>query len=255
MDTLAVRLLDRGYQVGPRLGSGFYVEVYQVTELATGFSRAAKVYLDEQPRRAAAAREGEAFAALSHPRLPSLAEWFEAGEWMVLVMDLVAGANVRDEVDAGGPLTVPSVVEMGIDLCEVLAHIAAQGWIYRDLHVKNIHRNTPRGAMLVDLDGARPPDCPGQPSGRSGYRAPDLERSLAVTPACDIYSLAGCLYFAMTGEDPPDHLGRIPGLPQRLGSSALAALLNACRLIDSAARPTAEELATGLRQFAPGDST
>jgi serine/threonine protein kinase len=251
MDILATCFLDRGYQVGPRLGSGFYAEVYQVTELATGVRRAAKVYLDEPPKRAAAAREVGAFAALSHPRLPSLAEWFEVGEWMVLVMDLVPGANVRDEVDAAGPLPVASVVEMGIELCDVLGHIAAQGWTYRDLHVKNIHRNTPRGAMLVDLDGARPPGWPGQPSGRSGYRAPELERSLAVTPACDMYSLAGCLFFALTGDDPPDRLGRIPGLARRLGSAGLAGLLNACRLIDAAARPTAEELAAALRQFAP----
>lgn len=251
MDSLATRLLDRGYQVGPRLGSGFCAEVYQVTELATGVGRAAKVYLDESAKRTAAAREVEAFAALSHPGLPNLTEWFEAGEWMVLVMDLVPGANVREEVEAVGPLPVTSVVEMGIELCEVLGHIAAQGWTYRDLHVKNIHRNTPRGAMLVDLDGARPPGWPGQPSGRSGYRAPELERSLAVTAACDIYSLAGCLFFALTGEDPPDRLGRIPGLQRQLRSSALAGLLNACRLIDPAARPTAEELAAGLRQFAP----
>ncbi len=96
----------------------------------------------------------------------------------------------------------------------------------------------------------------GRPAGRvslqggSGYRAPELERSLAVTPACDVYSLAGCLYFALTGEDPPDRLGPIPDLRWRISSPELAGLLNACRTIDPLVRPNMGELAVALRRFA-----
>lgn len=164
-------------------------------------------------------------------------------------MDLVPGANLRDEAAATGSLPMTLVAQMGIELCEVLGHIGSQGWTYRDLHVKNIHHDTPKGTMLLDLDGARLPGWPGQPSGRSGYRAPELEHSLAVTPACDVYSLAGCLYFALTGDDPPDRFGQIPDLSRRFPSSALADLLNACRTIDPIARPKMEELAAALRRF------
>jgi serine/threonine protein kinase len=104
--------------------------------------------------------------------------------------------------------------------------------------------------MLLDLDNARPPDAPGEPAGRAGYRAPELERGGSVTPACDVFSLAGCLYFALVGDDPPEQPGPLPGRRRRLdASSPLADLLDACRQADPARRPPAAVVHASLRSL------
>jgi serine/threonine protein kinase len=233
------------YRFEERIGSGYYAEVFQVVHVPTGAVYAAKVYADEPAKREAAAREQEAFAALRHARLPTLRESFAQDGRIVVIMELVPGPNLRAIVEAEGPLPVERAVSVGIDVCEAFEHTSALGWTYRDLHPKNVHPRTPKGAMLVDLDGSRPPGWPGMPSGRIGYRAPELERSLDVTPTCDIYSLAGCLFFAVVGDDPPI----VPG-PLPLRDRRLADILDPCRHEDAARRPTAAELRRTLARHA-----
>ena len=233
----------KGYRVEEQIGTGYYAEVFRVVHLASGVAYAAKVYADEAAKREAVAREREAFAALRHPRLPPLHDAFEHDGRLVNVMELVPGQNLRAIVEEHGPLPVGRAVAIGLDVCEVFAYTASIGWTYRDLHPKNVHPETPRGAMLVDLDGSRPPGWPGMMSGRIGYRAPELEQSLDVTPACDVYSLAGCVYFAITGDDPPTRPGPMP-------DRRLAEVLDPCRHEDAGLRPSAAELRRTLAAHA-----
>jgi serine/threonine protein kinase len=242
-----------GYRVEAFLGSGYYADVFRARDLGSGEAYAAKIYRRDPTKRQAAAREIEALHRLAHPRLPALRAWFDEGEWFFVVMELVEGANLRQEVETHGPLSASRTVEMGIEACQVFGYIAAQGWTYRDLHPKNIHRETPKGTMLVDLDGARPPGWPARPSGRIGYRAPELDGDRPMTPAGDVYSLVGCLYFALTGEDPPTRPGPLPDRRGQLGSSAgLADLLDECRRADPARRPTVEALRAVLERWSDG---
>jgi serine/threonine protein kinase len=239
-----------GYRIEGFLGSGYYADVFAVFDLRSATRYAAKIYHRDPPKRQAAARETDALQHLSHPRLPVLAESFEDGEWFFVVMELIEGPNLRDEVTARGPLAVDRVVRLGIDACEVFEYLASQGWTYRDLHPKNVHRVTPKGTMLLDLDGARPANWPAQPAGRIGYRAPELEQNGKVSPACDVYSLAGCLYFALTGQDPAADPGplSLPS-PQVASSPRLAALLDQCRQADPTRRPTATTLRVALQHL------
>lgn len=231
------------YRLEEQIGVGYYAEVYRAIEVATGRVYAAKVYADEPAKREAAAREREAFAQLRHPRLPALRDSFEHDGRIYVVMELVEGPNLRAIVEADGRLPVERAASIGVEVCEAFAYTAGLGWTYRDLHPKNLHPNTPRGTMLVDLDGCRPPGWPGVPSGRIGYRAPELERSRETTPACDVYSLAGCLYFAIVGDDPPIVPGPMPATP-------LSAALDPCRDEDAARRPSAAELRRTLAPHA-----
>jgi serine/threonine-protein kinase len=242
-----------GYRVASFLGSGYFADVFLVRELESGAAGAAKLYADVPAKRRAAACETEALRRLSHPRLPSLRTTFDEGGWRFVVMELVEGVNLRQEVEAGGPLPVEPVVRLGVEACQLFGYVASLGWTYRDLHPKNVHRQTPKGAMLVDLDGARPPGAPARPAGRIGYRAPELDGDRPVTPACDLYSLAGCLYFGLTGQDPPTEPGPLTGLRDRLGSHAgLADLLDACRRADPARRPSADALGAALERESGG---
>ena len=239
-----------GFQIEAFIDDGYYAEVYAAIDLATGVRVASKLYADQPDKRAAATHEVTALQALAQPRVPALRASFTEGAWAVVVMTFVEGPDLRTEVTAHGPLPAPQVARLGSEACEVLAVIAERGWTYRDLHPRNVHRQTPQGTMLLDFDNARPPGWPAQVAGRAGYRAPELEGVGAVSAACDVYSLAGCLVFALAGLDPPEVPGPIPALRWFLTAwPALRALLDDCRHADPARRPGAAELGAALRQF------
>jgi serine/threonine-protein kinase len=229
------------YRVGRLLGSGYYADVFEARELLTGARWAAKVYPAEPASKAAAQREIEALATLSHPRMPSLHETFEQSGLTWIIMDLIPGPSLRDDVEARRPLDAPAALRMGAEVCELLAYCCSNGWTYRDLHPKNIHHLTPRGATVVDFDGARPPGAPGEAGGRIGYRAPEVAVSRDVNVGCQVFSLAGCIHFALTGEDPPAEPGALPLIAgaARLSTEAVD-ILGRCRSPDPAARPTAQ---------------
>jgi serine/threonine protein kinase len=160
------------YRVGPLLGAGYYAEVFRVQELRTRAFWAGKVYPAHAASKAAARHEIEAFEALSHPRMPSMHEAFEESGRTWIIMDLVAGPSLRNDVEAGGPLDAFSALRMGADVCDLLGYVGYQGWTYRDLHPRNIHHLTPTGVVVLDFDGARPP-----PGCRGGGRSRRLSRA------------------------------------------------------------------------------
>jgi serine/threonine protein kinase len=227
-----------GYRLEDFLGSGYFADVFRACDLGSGLAYAVKTYDDVPPKRHAWTRETEAFQALAHRRLPALKEAFDDDGRLFLVMELVEGASLRQEVETHGPLSPERAVKLGIEVGEALEYTASQGWTFRDLHPRNIHVDTPKGAMLLDLDGTRPPGWPGRPAGRAGYRAPELATERSVSAACDTYSLVGCLYFALLGDDPPAEPGPLPELRGPLGPfPELADLLDAGRRADPIQRP------------------
>ena len=237
---------EPGYRIDSLLGSGYYADVFRALDLGSGGAYAAKVYVDEHAKRLAWEREIAALRPLVHPRLPVLRAWFESDGRLFVVMELVEGASLRQAVETRGPLAVDRALRVALDVCEALEYVASRGWTYRDLHPKNIHPDTPKGAMLVDMDGARPPGWP-PPAGRIGYRAPELDAERPVSPACDVYSLVGCLYFALTGDDPPTKPGPIPELRRLLARyPPLVGLLDAGRLADPSQRPSIGALRAAL---------
>lgn len=236
--TLAIGPGSR-YRVEGFIASGYYADVFRATDVPSGRAVALKVFADEPPKRDAWTREVAALTHLSHPRIPRLWDAFEQSGWLCAAMDLVEGVGLRETVEREGSLPVDRVIRLGIEVAEVLGYIAAKQWTYRDLHPRNIFVGTPRGAMMLDFDGARPPGWPARPSGRIGYRAPELEEGGGITPACDVFSLAGCLFFALTREDPPFTAGPLSRLNELPKCGHLAELLDQCRSPYPESRPSA----------------
>lgn len=236
-----------GYRLEAFLGSGYFADVFRARDLDFGRTVAAKVYDDQPQKRHAWGRETAALGRLTHRRLPLLRATFAEEGLLFVVMELVEGISLREAVETRGPLPAERALALGIEAFEVLEYIASQAWTYRDLHPRNIHPYTRKGAMLLDLDGARPPGWPAQPAGRAGYCAPELADGGAVSPAGDVYSMVGCLYFALLGDDPPAEPGPLPALRGPLGRfPGLADLLDAGRREDPARRPTAGAIHAAL---------
>lgn len=235
------------YRVGALVGSGYYADVFEIRERLTGASWAAKVYPARSASKAAAGREIDALKALSHWRMPSLHDCFAEAGLTWVIMDLIPGPDLRADVGARGPLGASVALRMGAEACELLEYCRSRGWTYRDLHPKNIHHRTPKGVVVVDFDGARPAGAAGESGGRIGYRAPEVASSVKVHPACDVFGLAGCIHFAMTGKDPPVEPGALPLIhAARALSPAAVDILERCRSRDPEARPEVGRLRLAL---------
>ncbi|MBN1873317.1 MAG: protein kinase [Anaerolineae bacterium] len=157
--------------------------------------------------------EAEVLATLSYPHLPAVTDHFITTDGQqFLVMNYVEGESLEERVARAGPLSeVDALLWLGqvLDALHYL-HTQPQPIIHRDVKPANI-RITPEGrAVLVDF-GISKIMVPGQQTatvaraGSPGY-AP-LEQYTGGTDArSDVYGVGATLYFALTGQEPPESL-------------------------------------------------
>lgn len=211
------QLLKQRYRVLARAGSGGYGQVYEAVD--TEFMQR-RVAIKEMIQRGLSARElaeaTEGFkreatilAALTHPNLPSIYDYFdEEGNWYV-VMSFIEGKTLDDYLQQkGGRLPVEKVLQIGIQLAGVLSylHTRRPPIIFRDLKPSNVMR-TPEGQIyLIDFGIARH-FKQGQAKdtmvlGSPGYAAPEQYGRSQTTPQADIYSLGTVLHELLSGKNP-----------------------------------------------------
>ena len=211
-------LLKQRYRIIGTIGQGGFGAVYKAEDVQLGnrllaVKEMSQNNLSSQEIAEAAEnfkREAHILAALKHPNLPSIYEQFsEAGRWY-LVMDFIEGETLEEHVkkDPQGHLSPKETLEIGMQLCTVLAYLHKRQppIIFRDLKPSNIML-TPEGNLyLIDFGIARH-FKPGQKKdtiafGSPGYAAPEQYGKAQTTPRSDIYSLGATLYQLLTGVDP-----------------------------------------------------
>jgi len=160
-------------------------------------------------------REARAAARLNHPAIVHVYDLFEEDEGDWIVMELVQGRTLREQLDQDGPLPVTSVVQLGIEIAEGLAEAHAQGVLHRDLKTSNI-MVTPAGrAKILDFGLAKEIleteagatvdlslTAPGSVIGTSYAMSPEQVMGLALDARSDLFSLGALLYEALTGSPP-----------------------------------------------------
>jgi serine/threonine protein kinase len=166
-------------------------------------------FIDPQQRLEANeyfAREADTLAQLKHPAIPAITDRFDDQNRHYLVMEYVEGRNLEEEIAVnGGPLAEGLVIDIGRQLCDVLAYL--HGFtppvVYRDMKPSNVML-TPKGrAVLIDFGIARlfRAARKGTMIGTLGFAPPEQYQGLA-DPRSDIYSLAATLHYILTGRDP-----------------------------------------------------
>lgn len=252
------------FRVLERIGSGGMGVVHRAFDERLQRDVAVKEVAAPDPERVL--REAQAAARLNHPGIATLYELGRMGSSAMLVSELVPGATLA-EARAGGALADRDVAEIGLDLCDALAHAHAQGVIHRDVKPQNVivceDGGVGRRAKLMDFGIARLAGAPtltrtGEVVGTLAYMAPEQSEGLPAGPEADVYSLALTLYECWAGHNPvagptpaatarrigepvPPLAAQRPDLP-----SPLADAIDACLHPDPLERPSPATLRDAL---------
>jgi serine/threonine-protein kinase len=218
-DLQAGTVLNDRYEIVKRIGGGGMGSVYhardrRLSERACAVKEMLQSSSDEAQRKKAVEdflREAQVLAALDHPSVPTIFDYFIEGGRYYLVMYFIQGRDLEAEMHRrNGKVDELTVTQWAKQTCDVLDYIHGQSppIIYRDLKPANLMLDERRNKiMLIDFGIARfvAPTVKGVTAiGTMGYAPPELF-SGKVEPRSDIYSLGATLFHMLTGSDPQDN--------------------------------------------------
>jgi serine/threonine protein kinase len=211
------QILDERYEILGLLAEGGMGEVYRARRTLLGDEVAIKIVRGEhsgQGPRDRFFRESRASARLRHPHIVSILDFnVDEEKRPFLVMELLSGPSIRDEIAARGRMSVADVQTIVPSLCIALQFAHDQGIIHRDLKPANIvaHEFAPgqRVYKVVDfgLANLRETDetrltGPHEFLGTIAYASPEQLTGGVVDAPSDIYSLGTVVFEMLTGRPP-----------------------------------------------------
>jgi serine/threonine protein kinase len=163
-------------------------------------------------------REGRILARLNHPNLVRVQDLFEAGGTAYLVMELLSGKTLRQELDAqrGKRLAPQRVQKIVTCLVDALAVVHGAGVYHLDIKPDNILL-TPEGrVVLIDFGAAKQATSTNQAQSTRAftlnYAPPELQApDKPIGAYSDIFELGMMLHEMLTGTLPEPALGRMIG--------------------------------------------
>ncbi|GAB3724878.1 serine/threonine-protein kinase [Nocardiopsis nanhaiensis] len=123
-----------------------------------------------------------------------------------LATEYVPGPTLDERVRANGPLQGEALTAFALGVAEALAAIHAQGVVHRDLKPGNVIL-APDGPKVLDFGIARAVDGTaltktGGMVGTPGWISPEQYKGAPATERSDVFSWAGLVVYAATGEGP-----------------------------------------------------
>ena len=205
------RLVLGRYRLERRLGAGGFGVVWLAWDEKLEREVAVKTIPLENGSGQRVEREARAAARLNHPGIVGIYELASDEHDVYLVSELVRGRTLGELLRVGA-LADRDVARIGMAVCDALEHAHARGVIHRDVKPGNVMvlAEPAAGAgfaKLADFGVAHvvshdPLTRTGDVVGTLAYMAPEQAEGAAVTPACDVYSLALTLFEAWTGTNP-----------------------------------------------------
>ncbi|NOZ85198.1 MAG: GAF domain-containing protein, partial [Deltaproteobacteria bacterium] len=200
-----------GLEIIEHIGSGAHSVVYRARRGGRDFA----VKIQKEPRanleRTTDAfsrfrREGALLACLRHDGLPSIADLGETEGRQFIVMELVRGRTLSEQI-AEGPLAEPDIIALAMRLASALGEVHRVGMVHCDVKPDNILVHEEDGARLIDFGFAvrasrdRPHE---EIAGTLLYAAPEQTGMIKrpIDPRSDLYALGVVMYECATGRPP-----------------------------------------------------
>ena len=219
------------YRVVMKLGQGASGLVYLAEDLVLGRPVVLKRLPPDasESDRARALVEARTIAALNHPNICTLYEYEEADDEQFLVLEVLEGQTLEGLI-AQGPLPLPQVLDLGVQLADALDAAHTHGIVHRDIKPPNVFVTFRGQAKILDFGIATLSSPSGAPRhtgavrigsgalyGTLHYIAPEQIRGEVVDGRADLFSLGALLYEMATGTrafdgvDAPDVAAAILG--------------------------------------------
>ncbi|HVR63698.1 MAG TPA: protein kinase [Polyangia bacterium] len=223
-------------------------------------------------------REAKISATLDHVNIVHTFDLVESDESLFIVMEYVRGADLRTIIRRAKyrrcELSVAAAIHVALEILAGLSYAhrrrnpsgASLGIIHRDVSPSNILCSAHGEVKLSDFGIAKAATHASvfyRVRGKVGYMSPEQARNEAIDPRTDLYSLAVCLYEALTVErlfvgdlsTPPDVIYGQPLLPPSQKRRGLPAdmdrvLLKALSINANERYQDAGAFAEALRQVA-----
>jgi formylglycine-generating enzyme required for sulfatase activity/predicted Ser/Thr protein kinase len=258
------QILNNRYRIVKLLGQGGFGAVYKAWDMTFELQCAVKENIEVSPEaQRQFEREAKLLRVLRYANLPEVSDFFFLpGIGQYLVMDYIEGEDLQDVVaKSSRGLPETQAVPWTLQICAVLEylHNRAPAVIHRDIKPKNI-RITPDGqAYLVDFGIAKQydpsrPTTTGARAATPGYAPIEQYKQSGTDARSDIYSLGACLYYMVTGHQPPECLDLLTGgvlvLPRQLNppldQRVEQAILKAMQMDPKQRFQSASEMAAAL---------
>jgi eukaryotic-like serine/threonine-protein kinase len=256
------------YRLVELLGRGAMGEVWRARDTALGRDVAVKLLLEHTAAPDAVERfrrEAQTAARLNHPNVVAAYDFGEEDGRGYLVMELVPGRSLRDELAERGRLGVEEARRLAGQAATGLAAAHAQGVVHRDVKPGNLLLTAEDTVKVADFGIARAAaeaasalTTTGEMLGTTPYLAPERGMGADAESASDVYAL-GCVLYEMLCGRPPftgepaavvyQHVDAAPQPPDGLRPEVPAELAEFILLMlakDPAARPTTTQAARFL---------
>jgi eukaryotic-like serine/threonine-protein kinase len=220
------RLLAGRYQLERRLGRGGMGAVYEATDGALGRRVAVKLMREDMAGKPDAARrfrrEAQVAASFAHPNVVTVFDFGVEGGHAFLVMELLDGTTLREEIRSQGRLMPLRTVEIMRGVCAAVEAAHQKRLIHRDLKPENVflvHAQPGEIPKVLDFGlakflqtaAAAAPDAPTATTPGTGagvllgtlqYMAPEQLAGGPPRPTWDLWALAVLAYELLTGRHP-----------------------------------------------------
>ena len=208
-----LKIFGNRYEIGEMIGTGGMADVYIGEDQRLSRKVAVKVLRSDLARDpsfvARFRKEALAAAGLNHPGIVAVYDSGEEGANSYIVMELVTGHTLREEIQKSKKLTVERSLEIIDGVLDALSYSHTNGIIHRDVKPGNIMLTDSGDVKVMDFGIARAMDDIGATMtstwnvvGTAQYLSPEQATGEAADLRSDIYSVGCLLYELVTGQPP-----------------------------------------------------
>jgi len=209
--------------------------------------------------------EARAAARINHSAVVTVHDVLEHDNRPWIVMELVEGNSLADEVKEQGRIEPAEAARIGLWVLRALRAAHTAGVLHRDVKPGNVLLSSDRRVLLTDfgiaqVEGDTTITRTGEIVGSVDYLAPERVRGHDPGPASDLWALGATLYTAVEGRSPFRRTSPLttmqavvdeePAAPQHAGP--LEPVITALLHKDPAVRPGAQEAEQMLAEAAEG---